>query len=194
MIHARTDPLAGARRHGEVLTSAELAGGRQHLEDLMRRRDVDLVDHDDRGLDIELVGDPAVAGPERLRRIEHERRHVDVSVGPFDTVERGGVDPLTECRDRLVQTGGVDEHDLGVGSREHAHDPMTSRLRLVAHDRDLPTADRVDERRLPDVRSTDERDEARPVRRSTLVERVGEAVGLVWRHVAHLPSLPTSPP
>ena len=46
-----------------------------------------------------------------MRRIEHQAGHVDVA----DAVECRGVHPLAERRDRLVQPGRVDEHQLRVG-------------------------------------------------------------------------------
>ena len=55
-------------------------------------------------------------------------------------------------------------HDAGY-EYFTAHDPVPGRLRLVGDDVDLSAADRVDQRRLADVRPPHERDEPRPVLR-----------------------------
>ena len=117
---------------------------------------VDLVDDHDRRRQIEMTGDPLIAGAERLGRIDHEADRIDVA----DAVERRCVDPLAERRDRFVQTGRVDEDHLRVGGRQDAAHASARRLRLVADDRHLAPAHRVDERRLADVRSPDECDES----------------------------------
>ena len=61
----------------------------------------------------------------------------------------------------LCRPGRVDEHELGVGPVEDAAHPVAGRLRLVRDDRHLGPADRVDERRLADVRPPDQRHEPR---------------------------------
>ena len=61
---------------------------------------------------------------------------------------------------RALHAGQVDEHELRVAAHRDAADRAARRLRLVGDDRDLLADDRVDERRLADVRA------ARRARRS----------------------------
>ena len=68
---------------------------------------------------------------------------------------------------RALHAGQVDEHQLAVVAvGGDAADRAAGRLRLVGDDRDLGADDRVDERRLADVRPAGERDEAAARQRS----------------------------
>ena len=71
---------------------------------------------------------------------------------------------LHSCRervDRLLPAGQVDEHELRVVTGPDAADPMPGRVRDARHDRHLLARERVDERRLADVRAAGDGDEAR---------------------------------
>ena len=72
----------------------------------------------------------------------------------------GGVEPLAEQRAGLVDAGRVDEHDLGVGPGEHAHDAGAGGLRLVRDDGHLRAEDLVEQRGLAHVGPAHERHEA----------------------------------
>ena len=141
------DALAGTGRHGEVRLDVELVGRRRQLaQHLLRLGDVDLVDDHDR-VGRREAGHPAVAGAERGGGVEHEAHDVDVAQAGAG----GAVEPFAERRPRLVDARRVDEHDLGVGPVEHAHDAVPRRLRLVGDDRHLLAEDAVEQRRLADV-------------------------------------------
>ena len=60
----------------------------------------------------------------------------------------------------LVEAGGVDEHELGAGSGEHAAHTGAGGLGLVADDADLAAAECVDQGALADVRPPDDGDES----------------------------------
>ena len=87
------------------------------------------------------------------------RKHT-TSTSP-SVVERPVVRALAEQRARLVHAGRVEEDDLGVGGGAHSPDLRARRLRPVGDDRDLAADDLVQQRRLADVRSPDERHEPR---------------------------------
>ena len=66
-------------------------------------------------------------------------------------------------RARVVDAGRVDEDDLRLGQRPDADDAVPRRLRLRRDDRDLRADERVQQRRLADVRPADDRDVSRAV-------------------------------
>jgi hypothetical protein len=134
----------------------------EHRHHLVGSCDIDLVDDDDETRPVETIRHPAIARAEGHRRIEHQALHVDVA----GALERRRVHPLAEGRDRLVQTRCVDEDHLGAVPGEHPHHAVARRLGLVRDDGHLATAHRVHERRLPDVRSTEQPDESGSVLRS----------------------------
>ena len=130
------------------------------VDDLVARRDVDLVhgEHDRRGDLGEPGRDEPVAGPDRARwpRSGSTRRRPRPAWSSARSLRA-----LAEQRARLVHPGRVEEHDLGVGCGAHSADLRARRLRPVGDDRDLPADDLIQQRRLPDVRPADERDEPR---------------------------------
>ena len=92
VVDERVEPVAGARRDREVRLGAELGGRAELASTCSRARPIGLVDDDDGPRQVEAVGDPAVAGAERRRGVEHEAHDVDV-VGLAERFERRGVDP-----------------------------------------------------------------------------------------------------
>ena len=84
--------------------------------------------------------------------------HVDLGPGGPDQV----VEPLAEQRPRLVQPGGVDQHQLGIGPVHDAADRVPGGLRLGRGDRDLAADQGVGQRRLARVGPADEAGEAGP--------------------------------
>jgi len=157
VVDQRVDPRSGSRRHREVRSGTERSCRSQLAGHRLATGAVDLVDDDDGLGDVDPCRDPLVAAPERLGRVQHEAHCVDVVV---EAVECRRVDPRAERRRGLVQAGRVDDDELGVGAVEHATHARPRRLRLVADDRHLRATDRVDQRRLADVGSSHERDEA----------------------------------
>src|SRR5690606_11178767 len=122
---------------------------------------IDLVERDhDRLLGVaELARELAVAVRDADDRVEHEQR--DVRLG--EALPRGLHHALAEQVARLVQPRRVDEQELHARSRLDAEVPVARRVRLRRDDRALGPEDRVEQRRLADVRPADERDEARAV-------------------------------
>ena len=64
--------------------------------------------------------------------------------------------------DRLLPAGQVDEHELRVVRRPDTSDPVPGRMRNTGDDRDLLAGERVDERRLADIRTAGDGDETGP--------------------------------
>ena len=134
---------------------------RLHLrDDVAGLQAVDLVHGDhDRNAELEdAPRDEAVTGPDPLacRNDEQDR---------FDILEGGIHRPLHVLRQRVerpLKSRQVGEHELVAIAVCDSQDPSTRRLRLVRDDRDLAAAQRVDERRLADVRPPGDGDESRP--------------------------------
>ena len=113
---------------------------------------------DDRHVGLrERGGDEAVAGADALLAVEHQQRGVGVAELALDAA----LHALRQRVARALHAGQVDEHELRVAAHRDAADRAARRLRLVGDDRDLLADDRVDERRLADVRAAGERDETR---------------------------------
>ena len=117
-------------------------------------------DHDRHAEREDALRDEAVAGADPLARREHEHDAVDVLERRVDRA----LHPLGERVERALEAGQVGEHELVVVAVRDAEDAAPRRLRLVGDDRDLAAAERVDERRLADVRPARDGDEARPHR------------------------------
>ena len=92
--------------------------------------------------------------PSLLGDVDDEDDDVDVEDRLHRLVEHGPV----EAVERPVEARRVDEDDLPVGAVEHAEDAAPRRLRLVGDDGDLRPDEGVDERRLPRVRPSRDRD------------------------------------
>ena len=112
----------------------------------------------------ELLGDEAVAGPDRL--VGRQAEADDVDLGPGRAYL--GVETLAQQRPRPVQPGGVEQDELGVRTvHDAAHDPPCG-LRLAGRDGDLLADQRVGQGRLAGVGPADEAREPRAVRVSVL--------------------------
>ena len=118
---------------------------------------VDLVerDHDGDAEPEDARGDEAVAGADPLPRREDEQNCLHL-------LERG-VDRLLHALGQLVErpleAGQVGEDELVVVAVRDPEDAPPGRLRLVGDDGDLAAAERVDERRLADVRPAGDGDD-----------------------------------
>ena len=97
--------------------------------------------------------------PELLQRVD----------GVLDDLPERLIDrPLHSLGERIpraLEAREIREYELPVVAVRDPEDATARRLRLVGDDRDLPAAQRVDERGLADVRSAGEGDEAAPQRR-----------------------------
>ena len=119
---------------------------------------VDLVQRDhDRDAEREHASrDEAVAGADPIARGEDEEHDVDVLERAVDRL----LHALGERVHRALEPGKVDEHELPVLAVRDAEDPAAGRVRDGRRDRDLLARQRVDERRLADVRPAGDGDEA----------------------------------
>src|SRR3954447_15664976 len=150
------------------------ARGHQLLGDLLLARGVGLGDHDDDGGRelAQLAGDEPVAGADGLVGGDAEDDDVDVGEGVADDV----VEPAAQQAARLVQSRGVDEHQLPAGPGHHAADGVPRGLRAVADDADLRADHRVGQRGLAGVGTADQAGEA-----------AAERLLLVLGHATSLP-------
>ena len=101
------------------------------------------------------LGDEAVAAADPLPSVQDDDGGVDV-------LERRVHRALHVLRQRIewaLEPGEVDEDELVVVAVHDPPNPAPRGLRLVGHDRHLPPAERVHERRLPDVRTPRDGDE-----------------------------------
>ena len=160
MLDERVDARALARGDREdVVGHLELGRRLEHRDDVRVVDAVDLVDRDDDRHPgaLERAGDEPVSGPDALLGVEHEQR----GIGVAHLTLHARLHALGQRVARALDAGEVDEHELRVAAHGDAADRAARRLRLVGDDRDLLPHDRVDERRLADVRAARERDEAR---------------------------------
>ena len=132
--------------------------------DLHLRRDVavleavDLVqrDHDRDAEREDAPRDEPVARADPVARREDEEHDVDV----LERAVHRLLHALGERVHRPLEARQVDEHELPVVAVRDAEDPPPGRVRHGRGDRDLLAGERVDERRLADVRPTRDGDEA----------------------------------
>ena len=100
--------------------------------------------------------DVAVAGAERLGRVQQHQRRVHLPSASSTVV----------CMRRVSESNGfwnpgkVQEHDLAVVQRDDPGDAPPRGLGMVADDADLAPHERVDQRRLADVGAPEDGDEA----------------------------------
>ncbi len=113
-------------------------------------------------------GDESVARPDALLAVEHQQR--GVGVGQLLLHAPGHARGQRVAR--ALHAGQVDEHHLALAARADAADRAARGLRAIGDDRDLVFDDRVDERRLADVRPARERDEAAARQRVLLCEQL----------------------
>ena len=126
-------------------------GGGLHLRgDVPRLQPVDLVhgDHDRDAECEDALGDEAVAGADVGAAVDDEQDAVEV----LERGVHGALHALGERVERALEAGEVGEHELVAVAVRDPEDPAARRLRLVGDDRHLAAAERVDERRLADVR------------------------------------------
>jgi hypothetical protein len=148
----------------------------------LRAHRMERVEISERRRGFHLRGDVPVLEPVYLVERDHdrnsEREHApcDEPVARTDPIPRGedeehDVDVLERAVDRLLhalregvhralEAGEVDEHELPVLAVGDAEDPSAGRVRDGRGDRHLLARERVDERRLPHVRTASDSDQA----------------------------------
>ncbi len=159
LLAKRADAVACDR--ADRVQSAEVSqlGGALHLlGDVTRLQAVDLVqrDHDRHAEAEHALGDEAVAGADPLPGREHEQHTFDI----FERLVDRALHVLGERIARALEPGQICEHELRVRRVRDPEDAVPRRLRLVGDDRDLAAAERIHERRLADVRTAGDGDEA----------------------------------
>ena len=130
----------------------------ERQQPLLREDFVGLVEHqDDRTILLHQLVEHALVLVGPAQRLDDEHIHVRI----LQRRERGAVHVTVHRAPRAgVQARRVDEDHLRVGPRQDAEDAMARRLRLRADDADLATEQRIQQRRLADVRPADDRGEA----------------------------------
>ena len=174
-----SDPVLRHRAHRVQRVEVAERRGRLHLRgDVAVLEPVDLVQRDDhRDAEPEdAAGDEAVAGADPIARRDDEQDDVDVLERRVDRV----LHPLGQRVHRALEAGQVGEHELPVRPVRDAEDPPPGRVRDVRGDRHLVAAERVDERRLADVRAGPRRRRIPTSREVAGVELLGQE--LVDRH------------
>ncbi len=153
--------LQRRQRHdlGEGRTPAQLLDERQ--QPLLREHFVGLVEHqDDRPALLHQLVEHALIFVGPAQRLDDEHVHV----GVLQRSQRRAVHvTVHRAAGARVQAGRVDEDHLRGGSRQDAEDAVPRRLRLRADDADLAAEQRVQQRRLADVRPADDRCESTAV-------------------------------
>jgi len=87
-------------------------------------------------------------------RFHHQHR----DVRSLECGARGTVHRLVECAARLgMQAGRVHERDLRLGQGEHAQNAVARGLRTRRDDAQLVPDERIEKRRLADVRPSHQR-------------------------------------
>ena len=139
---------------------AELRGRVHLLGDVARLEPVHLVqgDHHRHAEREHPRRDEAVAGTDALAGGQDEDHGLDVLERGVDRV----LHPLRQRIARTLEAREVREDELVLVAVRDPEDAAARRLRLVGDDRDLAAAERVDERRLADVRPPRDGHEARP--------------------------------
>jgi hypothetical protein len=111
----------------------------------------------DRG---ELSRDVAITGTDALVSRHAEPDDIDIAQRRANDI----VEPFAEQGARPVQSGRVDDDELGVRSVDDSPNRPPGRLRLVARDSDLRADEGVRERGLAGVRPADETTKSRAER------------------------------
>ncbi len=153
------EPVPAQRRDGQHLAAAGEPA--RLVEARVQPRpvhEVDLVEHDHGGQAGagDRLGDVAVAGAERLGRVEQHERGVDLAQRVVD----GRLHAARERVERLLEARQVEQHDLAAVEADDAGDAPPGGLRVVADDADLAPDQRVDQRGLAHVGTPEDGDEA----------------------------------
>jgi hypothetical protein len=150
-----------ARERGDHEGRGERSTLARRLGNCQQRRfldEIDLVDEQDFGLaDLgELLEDRARLFVETALRVDQHGRDIGIPrAHPCGRYHRP-VEPALGRKDARR----IDEHKLRAIHDRNAAQRRTRRLRLVGHDRDLGSDERIDQRRFADIGCADQRDES----------------------------------
>ena len=154
---------AVARLGADRVQRVEAAERRRGLHlrgDVPGLQAVDLVqrDHDGDAEREDALGDEAITAADAVATVEHEEHALHV----LERLVDRSLQVLGEQVARPLEPRQVGEDELVLRPVRDPEDTPARRLRLVRDDRDLAAAERVHERRLPDVRPTRDGDEPGP--------------------------------
>ena len=84
-----------------------------------------------------------------------EDDHIDIRQGLLDAAVHGAIKRIGML---VLETGRINEDELRIGPSKNAHDPVPRRLRLARNDADFLADQLIQQRRLSDVRTSDNGD------------------------------------
>ena len=133
-------PVAGFGADGDNRVIAKVSEGRNQPQQLFRRQQVNLVDcqHLRHFLARHITDDGAVVFA-HLRRV-HQHQH---AIHAVHRVLDGLHHTFAQLRAGRVDAGGVEEHNLPVRARHHAHNAVARRLRAAGDNRNFLANHRV---------------------------------------------------
>ena len=154
LVHA----LARARADGHDRVVARLGEGLNRCHQPRFLHDIRLVEHQNL---LHLAGARFFDNRAILRAdfvcVHQHQQHVDAVHRVLHALDH----VFAQTRARFMQARRIEEDDLPVLVRRHAHDAVACRLRTVGNDGDLFADHRVHHRGFADVRTADDRGEAR---------------------------------
>src|SRR5581483_11837657 len=158
-VQERLDVLAGkgAERNNFGIRSQALQLIDLRQQELARNA-IDFVDDDDRRTfqSEDALQRIAIFRRELAPRLDHEGDHFALGEASMSRIEHPAIEQML----RLMETGRVDNDQLGIGIGADADDAATGGLRLGADDRDLMTDETVEQGGLADVGPAGEGQEA----------------------------------
>ena len=163
--------LLGGDRHdlGERVEFAHL--GDEGQQSGLVLEPVGLVDHQHDRRAGRQQRDHGAIGITQSPRLDQQEHQVDVG----QRLCHGAVHHAIEGAAMLaLETGRIDEHELGVRFRQHGVDPVAGGLRLARDDADLLPHQSVRQRRLADIGASDDRHQS-----------AAKAISRIGRIVAH---------
>lgn len=107
-----------------------------------------------------LAGDLLVEVHDAVLDVRDENQHVGVLHGDLDLIGDPAVPDvdLAAFARQHPEPARVDELKAADAARKRRHDAVAGHAGHLMHDRNPPSDDRVEQRRLPDVRAADDRD------------------------------------
>ena len=151
-------PVAGFGADWDNRVIAKVSEGRNQPQQLLRRQQVNLVDRQHlRHFLARHIADDGAVVLAHLRRV-HQHQH---AVHAVHRVLDGLHHAFAQLRAGRVDAGGVEEHNLPVRARHHAHDAVARRLRAAGDNRNLFADHRVHQGGFAHVRATHNRYKSR---------------------------------
>ncbi len=185
------DPLSGHGRRAEDRSSRERG---ERPSELLERPvllldEIPLVRHDDQAAAVldHASRDPLVLADEPLGGVEQEHRDVGALDRALGAQEAVVLD--TSRLRRSAEAGGVDESDRSVGPLDEGVHRVPGRPGLLEYDRTLLTYQTVEQARLADVRTADDREPGLLDLRLDLTLRLGQHSDDAIEQVAGAPAV-----